>query len=195
MHVKEKRAKVSWQRNILHASYFSLSFVSQRFLGPTALLQDFDIKYDGIRGKGATPADANAVTVSFSVIFQDPKLLFKNWGDTNNQLQYKDLFAQPSGNNSYRILLEMGYNIPDDPTMDLKDIAKYKLVFELIPNAPGTKFNYQENGELKLDVTLRGFTNDKKDEINVLDQKYYTNIMKKNNMLVLNDDIKTSVSR
>ena len=170
-------------------------FVSERFLGPTALLQDFDIRYDGIRGKGATPADANAVTVSFSVIFQDPKLLFKNWGDTNNQLQYKDLFAQPSGNNSYRILLELGYNVPDDPSMDIKDIAKYKSVFELIPNAPGTKFNYQENGELKLDITLRGFTNDKKDEINILDQKYYTNVMKKNNMLVLNDDIKTSVAR
>lgn len=168
-------------------------FLSDRFMGPTALLQDFTIKYDGLGGKGATPVTANAVTVDFSIIFQDAKLLFKNWGDLDNKLQYKDIFANPAGNNAYSILLELGYNTPDAANSDIVDIAKYKLLFELVPNAAGTKFEYDETGQLKISITLRGWSDSKKEEINVLDQKYYTNVMKKNNMLVLDDNIKTSV--
>ena len=171
-----------------------MPFVAQRFNGPAAAITDLTLNYDGIRGKGATPADSNAVTVNLSIFLQDAKLLFKNWGSVDNELQYKDLFAQTSGNNQYRILIEMGYSAPEG-FENLQSIANRKLILEVSPLPPGTIFNYDEMGQLKLSVKLRGWSNRIEEEINILDSKYYKQVKKKNNMLVIEDEDRVSFDK
>lgn len=171
-----------------------MPFVAQRFNGPAAAITSLDLSYDGIRGKGATPADANAVSVNLSIFLQDAKMLFKNWGSVDNQLQYKDLFAQTSGNNQYRILIELGYNVPDGYD-DLQKIANRKLLLNVSPLPPGTQFNYDEMGQLKLSVTLRGWSNRLEEEINLLDTKYYKQVKKKQNMLFIEDEERVSFDK
>lgn len=171
-----------------------MPFVTPRFNGPIAYLKTLSINYDGHKRKGASAADSNAVTVQLSMFLQDAKLLFKNWGSIDNQLQYKDLFAQQSGNNQYEILIELGYNVPDGYEK-LQNIASRKLLLSVQPLSPTTNFDYDEQGQLNLSVTLRGRSNLLENGINMLDSKYYKQVKKKNNMIVLQDDEDVSVKK
>lgn len=84
-----------------------MPFVTPRFNGPIAYIEALSINYDGVGQKGASVEDSNAVTVGLKIFLQDAKMLFKNWGSVDNQIQYKDLFANSSGNNQYEILIEL----------------------------------------------------------------------------------------
>lgn len=171
-----------------------MPFVTPRFNGPIAYIEALSINYDGVGQKGASVEDSNAVTVGLKIFLQDAKMLFKNWGSVDNQIQYKDLFANSSGNNQYEILIELGYNAPDGYDK-LNDLASRKLLLSVEPLSPTTNLDYDESGQLSLGVTLRGRSGFIGEGINVLDSRYYKQVKKRNNMIVLDDEERVSVEQ
>ena len=167
-------------------------FVSQRFNGPTAVLSGISIEEGGLEGHAVTSRDTDWVRINFDMFFQDPKLLFKNWGTKEFPLRYKDLFAIPGTEGLYNIVLEIGYNVPDGADDDLKLVSQSKLIYELYPDGRPANYDYEETGELSVRFELGGRFERIHDTINLLDQKYYKQLKKANNMIVLGDDEKVS---
>ena len=96
------------------------------------------------------------------------------------------------GTKSFVILLEIGYNIPDGADDGLKLVSAPKAVYELYSyGMPAACYN--ENGELSLRFELQGRFERIHDTINILDAKYYKQVKKSNNMIVIDDDTRTSV--
>ena len=168
-------------------------FVAQRFNGPTALLSGISITEGGIDGHAVTTRDTDWVRVNFDLFLQDAKLLFKNWGTKDKPLRYKDLFSVPGTTNSYSIVLEIGYNAPDGADGDVKVSSQSRAVYELYTYGMPASYDYEETGELSLRFELQGNFERIHDSINLLDQKYYKQVKKVNNMIVLEDDAKVSV--
>ena len=161
-------------------------FIAERFMGPLVGLKDLNISFKGLGGKGATPATLTNVVVNLSMDFQDVKMLFKNLDDEGN-VKYKDLFASPSKAN-YRIVIEIGYGIPDNLDLDLEQMSKRKLILNLFPNGAKTNITYNENGSADLSTTLEGFSETVGQSFNLLDPKYYKEIRKSTNMLVMDKE-------
>tara|TARA_R110000824_G_scaffold234072_4_gene422562 strand:- start:1050 stop:3527 length:2478 start_codon:yes stop_codon:yes gene_type:complete len=171
------------------------AFISERFMGPIAGLTSLDVSYKGIGGKGAMPTTTHVVHVNLSIELQDIKLLFKKWHSTES-LQYKDIFGQPmGGEHAYHILVELGYNVPDDFDIELTQIAKRKLVLDLYPLAPRTNLTYNADGSATLSTQMTGHATEVTEDINLLDAKYYQQIKKKNNMLVIDEEKEFSVAK
>ena len=173
-------------------------FATTRFMGPVAELKDISVSFVGAGAKGATVYDKNAVNVSFGLLLQDAKVLFKNWTDVDNELQYKDLFASPFGSNRYEILFEIGYNVPpENPVSDfskIKRVASRKALISLTPVASEASFDYREDGSLEIKSTLHGTFSDIQRVVNILDNKYYSKLKTKNNMPTLDETFTTSIT-
>ena len=174
-------------------------FATTRFMGPVAEFKDVSIQFTGVGGKGATVGGEHNVDVSFSVVLQDAKLLFKNWTDKDNELQYKDLFAQSfGGDGNYKIILELGYNPPpDNPTVDyskIRNISTRKVIVSLTPNAARSSYEFKDDGGMELKTTLHGTFEEVSNIINILDTKYYSKLKKKNNIPTLDETFTTSIS-
>ena len=167
-------------------------FMADRFMGPLVGLKDLNLSFKGLGGKGATPATLSNVVVNLSMDFQDVKMLFKNLDDEGN-IKYKDLFASPAKAN-YRIVIEIGYGIPENLNLDLEQMAKKKLILNLFPNGAKTNITYNENGSAQLTTTLEGFSETVGQSLNLLDPKYYKNIRKGTNMLVIDKEEEYSSS-
>lgn len=168
-------------------------FVSQRFNGPTALLSGITIMEGGIDGHAVTTRDTDWVRVNFDLFLQDAKLLFKNWGTKDQPVRYKDLFSVPGTDNSYSIVLEIGYNAPDGADDSVKVSSQSKAVYELYPYGMPSSYDYDESGELSLRFELQGNLERIHDSINMLDQKFYKQVKKINNMIVIEDEAKVSI--
>lgn len=63
------------------------------------------------------------------------------------------------------------------------------------PLSPTTNLDYDESGQLSLGVTLRGRSGFIGEGINVLDSRYYKQVKKRNNMIVLDDEERVSVEQ
>ncbi len=168
-------------------------FVSQRFNGPVALLSGISIEESGMQGYGVTSRDTDWVSVNFEMFFQDAKLLFKNWGTKEFPVRYKDLFAVPGTQGAYTIVLEIGYSVPDGADDNLLIVSQSKSIYDLFPDGRPANFDYEESGELSLRFELGGRYERIHDTINILDQKYYKQIKKRNNQIVLGDEEDVSV--
>ena len=160
------------------------SFVTERWMGPVVGLTKLDIKYDGLAGKGATPSTLNYVTVNLTIECQDVKMLYKNLGTEDNKVFYKDIFAQPSKNNNYAINIVIGYDAPDNMPK-LQKFVRKQLSLNLYPNAGATQITYRANGTAMLTTTLFGKSEYLSEAIDLLNPKYYKNIKKEKNMILV----------
>ena len=161
-------------------------FITDRFMGPVVGLKSVKIIYRGVGGKKVTPATMNAISVNLSMELQDPKMLFKDLHETED-IQYKDLIASPN-KGAYKIIMEVGYGIPDNAGLGLEGIATKKLMLDVMPNAGKTNVSYNEDGTMSISTTLEGRSEILSEDINLLDPKYYKTIRQGANMLVVDNE-------
>ena len=170
-------------------------FASERFNGPVALLNSINIREGGQSGRGTTAKNLDWATVDMTVQLQDAKLLFKNFGTNKYPVFYKDFFGGQTTSESRGITgsylkLELGYNVPDNVSAELKRIASVKTCYKLFPTGVASNLSYEESGGLAFSVSLGARFEIFNGDINILDPKYYKQVKKANNMLVLEDDKK-----
>ena len=165
------------------------NFVSERFMGPVVGLENLTVNFNGLGGRGADPATLHVVTVNLTLKFQDVKMLFKNLSPTD-RVSYKDIFAQPSGA-SYSINIVIGNEAPEGMG-NLEKFTKKTLNLNLVPNAARTDITYEKNGSAAVSTTLFGSAQSLSLDINLLNSKYYQNIKKEKNMLLIQDEKKYS---
>lgn len=173
-------------------------FAAQRFNGPIAALEGVSIREGGDSGRGTTIKEITFARVNINVFLQDAKLLFKNWGSKQYPIFYKDFIATQTRSKSRGILgthikMDLGYNVPDDASSELKAIASIKTSFKLFPTGLANSLNYNEDGTLSFNVDLKAEFDVLHDDINVLNPKYYKQVRKANNMLVIEDEKNFSV--
>lgn len=163
-------------------------FITDRFMGPQVGLKGLNVSFKGLSGgKGATPATLHSVIVGIQMEFQDVKMLFKNLHDEEN-IKYKDIFASPGRSSRYRIVIEVGFNAPDNLDMDLESLTKKKMTLSLYPIGAKTDITYNQDGSATLQTTLEGFAETVGQSYNMLDPKYYKNIRKSSNMRVIENE-------
>jgi len=160
-------------------------FITERFMGPVVGLKSLDITHTGAANKAIIPSTTNIVRVNLTLAFQDIKMLFKNLDPIEN-VKYKDIFASPGGS-SYDILLELGYNIPDNFDPLLNKFAQKKLIIILTPNAPSTQITYNNDGSAEISTRLDGRV-EALGGVNLLDSKYYKAIKRNKNMRLIEDE-------
>ena len=173
-------------------------FAAQRFNGPIALLESVSIREGADTGRGTTIREITFARVGINIFLQDAKLLFKNWGDKQYPIFYKDFIAAQTRSKSRGILgthlrMDLGYNVPDDASPELRAIAMTKTSFKLFPVGLANNLNYNEEGTLSFSVDLKAEFDVLHDDINVLNPKYYKKVRQANNMLVIEDEKDFSV--
>jgi hypothetical protein len=168
-------------------------FITDRFMGPQVGLKGFNVSFKGLSGgKGATPATLHSVIVGVQMEFQDVKMLFKNLHSKEN-IKYKDIFASPGKSSRYRIVIEVGFNAPDNLDMDLESLTRKKMTLVLYPLGAKTDVTYNQDGSASLQTTLTGFTETAGQSYNMLNPKYYKNIRKSSNMRIIENEEKYSL--